>query len=362
MVRTPIGQGPDDDRHRGAAIGGRGDRVERALSGGTPGGASALRAVQPIRDEGLKGMGLVRGVGMTGWAGRSRMALAALALTMAGAPLAKAEQALPWEMAMQPAASIVREHIDALHDELLVIITLIVLFVLALLIYVIVKFNHKAHPTPTRTSHNTAIEVAWTVLPILILVVIAFPSFKLLYFNDKTQHAEMTLKVTGHQWYWSYEYPDYKTQNSDYQGPDGSDIGFDSRMIPEADAVKEGKKRLLDVDKPVVLPVGTNVRILVQGSDVIHSWFLPSMGVQEYAVVGRTNESWVNIVRAGTYYGQCNQICGVDHPFMPIEIQAVSKEDFAKWVKDPTIKFEDGHAIADAHEPAAVRVAADAAH
>lgn len=297
-------------------------------------------------------MGLVRRVGTTGWAGRLRVALAALMLVAGGAKLALAEEALPWQMGMQPAASIVREHIDWLHNELLVIITLIVLFVLALLIYVIVRFNAKAHPTPSRTSHNTVIEVLWTVVPILILVAIAFPSFKLLYFNDRTQHAEMTLKVTGHQWYWSYEYPDQ------------ANLAFDSRMIPEADAEKQGKKRLLDVDNPVVLPVGTNIRILVEGSDVIHSWFLPAMGVQEYAVIGRTNESWMNILRPGTYYGQCNQICGVDHPFMPIQIQAVSKEDFAKWVEDAKKKFahdEDGRRDADA-QPAALRVAADAAH
>lgn len=298
-------------------------------------------------------MGLVRRVGTTGWAGRLRMALAALMLVVGGANAASAEEALPWQMGMQPAASVVREHIDWLHNELLVIITLIVLFVLALLIYVMVRFNAKANPTPSRTSHNTLIEVLWTVVPILILVAIAFPSFKLLYFNDRTEHAELTLKVTGHQWYWSYEYPDQ------------ANLAFDSRMIPEADAEKQGKKRLLDVDNPVVLPVGTNIRILVEGSDVIHSWFVPSFGVQEYAVIGRTNESWVNILRPGTYYGQCNQICGVDHPFMPIEIQAVSKEDFAKWVQDAKKKFahdEDGRRDADAQQPAVLRVAADAAH
>jgi cytochrome c oxidase subunit 2 len=298
-------------------------------------------------------MGLVHGLRTTGWVARWRVALAALLLIAAGAPLASAEEPLPWQMGMQPAASIVREHISSLHDELLIIITLIVLFVLALLVYVIVKFNAKAHPTPTRTSHNTMIEVLWTLLPIVILLAIAFPSFKLLYFNDRTEHAEMTLKVTGHQWYWSYEYPDQDK------------LTFESRMIPEEDAVKQGKKRLLDTDNPVVLPVGTNIRILVDGADVIHSWFVPSMGVQEYAVIGRTNESWVNILKPGTYYGQCNQICGVDHPFMPIEIEALSKDDFAKWVADAKKKFahgDDQHRDADNQTADAVRVAAAAAH
>ncbi len=249
-------------------------------------------------------------------------ALAALML----APAAMAESPQPWEMGMQRAASPVREHIDALNNELMVIITLIALFVLGLLLYVIIRFDARRHPVPSKTTHNTWLEVAWTGVPILILLAIALPSFKLLYYMDKAQHADMTLKVTGHQWYWSYDYPD--------QG-----ISFDSNMIPQDQAIKEGKKRLLDVDNPVVVPVGAVIRILVTGTDVIHSWFVPSMGVQEYAVIGRVNESWMSVERPGTYYGQCNQICGINHPFMPIEIQAVSKEDFAKWVAEAKKKF-----------------------
>jgi cytochrome c oxidase subunit 2 len=246
-------------------------------------------------------------------------------------------------MGFQPAASPVREHIDALHNELLVITTLIALFVLGLLLYVILRFNAQRHPVPSKTSHNALIEVLWTVVPVLILVIIAIPSFKLLYYMDRTQDAQMTLKVTGHQWYWTYEYPD--------QG----NLSFDSYMVPEEDAAKQGKKRLLDVDNPLVVPVGTNIRILVTGTDVMHSWFVPSMGVQEYAVIGRVNESWLNVERPGTYYGQCNQICGVNHPFMPIEIQAVSKEDFTKWLDEAKKKF--------AHKDGgpALRLAADAA-
>jgi cytochrome c oxidase subunit 2 len=272
--------------------------------------------------------------GVRGWltTGGGTAFAGALLWLMQGA--ARAAEPVPWEMGFQPAASPVRDHIDALHNELLVIITLIALFVLGLLLYVIVRFNAERHPVPSKTSHNTLIEVLWTVLPVLILVIIAIPSFKLLYYMDRTQQAEMTLKVTGHQWYWTYEYPD--------QG----NLSFDSYMIPEEDAAKKKKKRLLDVDNPVVVPVGTNIRILVTGTDVMHSWFVPSMGVQEYAVIGRVNESWMNVERPGTYYGQCNQICGVNHPFMPIAIQAMAKEDFAKWLEDAKKKFarKDGEA------------------
>jgi cytochrome c oxidase subunit II len=253
------------------------------------------------------------------------------------------EKPQPWQIGMQPAASPVREHIDALNDELLVIITLITLFVMGLLLYAIIKFNAKAHPVPSKQTHAPVLEVLWTVIPVLILVIIAVPSFKLMYYMDHAQHADMTLKVTGHQWYWSYDYPDQ------------ANLSFDSNMMPQDEAVKEGKPRLLEVDNPVVLPVGTVVRILVTGSDVLHSWFVPSMGVQEYAVEGRTNESWLSINHEGTYYGQCNQICGVNHPFMPIEIKAVSKEDFAKWVDEAKKKF--------AHDDSAdVKLAATAAH
>jgi cytochrome c oxidase subunit 2 len=232
-----------------------------------------------------------------------------------------------WQIGMQPAATPVREHMDAMNNELLVVITLIALFVMGLLLYTIVRFNAKRHPVPSKTTHNAKIEVLWTVLPVLILVVIAVPTFKLMFYTDKAQHADMTLKVTGHQWYWSYEYPD--------QG----DISFDSNILPADLAAKEGKPRLLEVDNPVVVPVGAVVRVLITGSDVIHSWFVPSFGVQEYAIVGRVNESWFQVLHAGTYYGQCNQICGINHPFMPIEIKAVSKDDFTKWVAEAKKKF-----------------------
>jgi cytochrome c oxidase subunit II len=267
------------------------------------------------------GMGWGGRFRVTGWAARLCPPLSMLAAAVMFAPAALAEQAEDWQFGMQPGVTPVRDHIDFLHDDILLpIIAVITVFVLGLLLYTIVRFNVRRHPTPSQTTHNTLIEVIWTTVPILILLVIFIPSIKLLYYNDRTQHADMTLKVTGHQWYWSYEYPD--------QG----DVSFDSTMIPEEDQVKRGLPRLLEVDNPVVLPVGATVRILVSGTDVIHSWFVPAAGVQEYAVVGRTNESWMRVDKPGTYYGQCNQICGLNHPFMPIEIKAVDKDEFGKWL------------------------------
>jgi cytochrome c oxidase subunit II len=267
------------------------------------------------------GMGWGGRFRVTGWAARLWAALSMSAAAVMAAPVALAEQAQDWQFGMQPGVTPVRDHIDFLHDDILQpIIAVIVVFVLGLLLYTIVRFNARRHPTPSQTTHNTLIEVIWTTVPILILLVIFVPSIKLLYYNEHTRHADMTLKVTGHQWYWSYEYPD--------QG----DVSFDSTMIPEDEQVKRGLPRLLEVDNPVVLPVGATVRILVSGTDVIHSWFVPAAGVQEYAVVGRTNESWMRLERPGTFYGQCNQICGLNHPFMPIEIKAVDKAEFPKWL------------------------------
>ncbi len=259
------------------------------------------------------------------WARRAAVSLWAPLLLVSAR--AFAEEPRDWQLGWQAPASPVSERIYALHDELLVIITLITVFVLGLLLYVMVRFNAKNHPVPSKATHNTLIEVIWTVAPVLILVAIAIPSFKLLYYMDKNPHATMTLKVTGHQWYWSYEYPD--------QGG----IAFNSNMLDDDTVKKEGKPRLLSVDNPVVVPVGTVIRVLVTGTDVIHSWFVPSIGVQEYAIEGRVNEAWMQLDKPGTYYGQCNQICGINHPFMPIEIHAVSADDFAKWVEGAKKQF-----------------------
>jgi cytochrome c oxidase subunit II len=263
---------------------------------------------------------------------KKSFARAALVLSLAMvvivslAAMAWAEAPRPWEIGMQPPATPVKDRLNAFHNELLVIIFLIAAFVMGLLIYVIVRFNHRRNPVPAHTSHNPVIEILWTVVPVMILVIIAIPSFKLMYYMDRVPTPDMTIKVTGHQWYWSYEYPDQKN------------LAFDSNVIQDAD-LKPGQKRLLDVDNPLVVPVHTNIRVLVTSTDVIHSWFIPPFGVQEYAIIGRLNESWFNVEREGTYYGQCNQICGVNHSFMPIKIVAMSKEDFQKWLAVAQKKF-----------------------
>ncbi len=237
-----------------------------------------------------------------------------------------ADKPRPWQIGFQDAASPVMEMIHSFHSLLFWIITLITLFVLGLLCYCAIKFNAKSNPTPSKTAHNTLIEVIWTAAPVLILVVIAVPSFKLLYYLDTTKNPEMTLKVTSHQWYWSYKYPD--------QG----DFGFTSNMVAAED-LKPGQPRLLTVDNEVVLPVDTNVRVLVTSEDVIHNWAVPAFGIKMDTVPGRINETWVKITKEGTYYGQCSELCGVNHGFMPIQVRAVSKQAFQQWVEQAKKKF-----------------------
>lgn len=271
------------------------------------------------------------------------LALAGMAVLAA---VAGAAEPRPWELGFQPSATPVHDRITAFHDELLVIITLITVFVLGLLLYVMVRFHHTRNAVPTRTTHNPVIEILWTIVPVLILVLIAVPSFKLMYYMDEVPNADMTIKVTGNQWYWSYEYPD--------QGG----LKFDSNLVQEKD-LKPGDLRLLTVDNPLVVPVGATVRVQVTGAadGVIHSWFVPSFGVQEYAIPGRLNESWFLVEHPGTYYGECNQICGINHSQMPIEIKAVSKPDFDKWLGDAKKKFA---AVAPGNDGATVVAAAAA--
>ena len=239
---------------------------------------------------------------------------------------AHADQPHDWQLGMQAPATPITERIHAFHNELLVIICLIAAFVFGLLLYIMLKFNARANPVPARTTHNTFIEVLWTIIPVLILVTIAIPSFKLMYYMDRVPDSKMTIKVTGHQWYWEYTYPD--------QG----NLDFNSNLVTDKD-LKPGEPRLLTVDNPLVIPVDTTIRVQVAGSDVIHSWFVPSFGVQEYAIIGRLNEAWMHVSAVGTYYGECNQICGVNHAFMPIEIKVVSQGDFQKWLADAKTKF-----------------------
>ncbi len=227
--------------------------------------------------------------------------------------------AVPGQMGFQRAATPVMEDIESFHNFLMVIITLIVLLVMALIAIAAIRFNRKANPVPTKTSHNTVIEVLWTVLPVMILMVIAIPSFRLLYKQLVIPPAALTIKATGSQWYWSYEYPD------------NGDISFDSNLVPE-DELKPGQPRLLTTDEVVVVPVNEVVRVIVTGADVIHSWAVPAFGVKIDAIPGRLNETWFQAERTGTYYGQCSELCGQGHAFMPIEVKVVSKEDFAAWV------------------------------
>jgi cytochrome c oxidase subunit II len=241
-----------------------------------------------------------------------------------------------WQMDFRAAATPVMQQIHDFHNLILILEVLIVLLVVGLLAYICVKFNAKANPVPSRTTHNTALEIAWTVIPVLILVVIAVPSMRLLFFMDKAKNPEMTLKVTSHQWYWSYEYPDH-----------GS-FTFDANLIPD-DQLKPGQLRLLETDNHVVLPADTEIRVLVTSDDVIHNWAMPSFGVKMDTVPGRINETWLRVdsQHIGTYYGQCSELCGVNHAFMPITVDIVSKQDFQRWVEQAKAKFADAGDTAD---------------
>lgn len=224
-----------------------------------------------------------------------------------------------WQMWYQEAASPVMERVNEMHTMLMWILTPILLFVTVVLAITIYRFREKKNPTPSKRTHNVPLEILWTLVPVVIVAAIAFPSVKLIYFMDKTEKADMTLKVIGHQWYWEYDYPDHN-------------VSFDSFML-NREQLKEGQIRHLDVDKQVVLPVETNVRILGTSVDVLHSWAVPSFGIKQDTIPGRLRETWVRINKPGIYYGQCSELCGKDHGYMSIAVRAVSKEDFEAWVK-----------------------------
>ncbi len=230
-------------------------------------------------------------------------------------------------LGLQAPATDLAAELDFVHNVVLLpIITVITLFVMALLLIVIFRFNEKRNPVPSKTTHNTLLEVVWTVVPALILVFIAVFSFPLLYKQLEIPTPELTVRAIGHQWYWSYEYPD------------NGNFTFDARMIRK-DEIQPGQLYLLDTDNEVVLPVGTNIRIQITAADVIHSWTVPSFGVKHDGVPGKVNESWFNINQPGIYYGQCSELCGVEHAYMPIKIRAVSKEDYQAWVTEAQAKF-----------------------
>lgn len=253
----------------------------------------------------------------------------ACAATIGFAGVAGAEavgEAHPWQVYFQDAFSPVMQEIHEFHTLLFVIMAGVVLLVLGILTYIILRFNAKKNPVPSRTAHNTVIEVVWTIVPVIILVVIAIPSLKLLYASGRTPAYDMTLKVTGHQWYWTYNYPD------------NGDFSFDSIPIPESD-LQAGQPRLLTVDNPVVVPVGATVQVLVNSDDVIHSWAVPSLGLKKDATPGRTNETWFRADVPGVFYGMCSELCGVNHYFMPIEVHALAKPDFDAWVEKAKQQF-----------------------
>ncbi len=249
------------------------------------------------------------------------LAVTGVALVAGGAAFAELGQPAPWEYKLQEAASPVMENIVWFHNWLLIIITVITLFVLGLLIAVVVKFNARANPVPSRTTHNTLIEVAWTLIPVLILVAIAVPSFRLLFEELDVPKADLTIKATGKQWYWSYAYPD----NGKFE--------FDSLMA------QDKQPRLLGVDNEMVVPVNKVIRVQTTGADVIHSFAVPAFGIKIDAIPGRLNETWFKATKTGMFYGQCSELCGKDHAFMPIAVRVVNDQEFATWVEAAKKKF-----------------------
>ncbi|WP_027533061.1 cytochrome c oxidase subunit II [Bradyrhizobium sp. WSM3983] len=263
--------------------------------------------------------------------GRHLLGLATIALVAAGitlvtggAAFAELGQPAPWEWHLQASGSPVMDNIVWFHDFLSVLIIVITLFVLALLVIVVMKFNAKANPVPSRTTHNTLIEVVWTLVPVLILVGIAVPSFRLLFLELDVPKADLTIKATGKQWYWSYAYPD----NGKFE--------FDSLMA------QDKQPRLLGVDNEMVVPVNKVIRVQVTGADVIHAFALPAFGVKIDAIPGRLNETWFKATKTGMFYGQCSELCGKDHAFMPIAIRVVNDQEFASWVESAKKKFASG--------------------
>jgi cytochrome c oxidase subunit 2 len=266
-----------------------------------------------------------------GRVGRQLLGLATIALVAAGVTLgtggaafAELGQPAPWEWTLQQSGSPVMDNIVWFHNFLFVLITLITLFVLALLVIVVIKFNARANPVPSRTTHNTLIEVAWTLVPVLILVGISVPSFRLLFLQLDIPKADLTVKATGKQWYWSYAYPD----NGKFE--------FDSLMA------QDKQPRLLGVDNEMVVPVNKVIRVQTTGADVIHAFALPAFGVKIDAIPGRLNETWFKATKTGMYYGQCSELCGKDHAFMPIAIRVVDDQEFASWVEAAKKKFASG--------------------
>jgi len=249
------------------------------------------------------------------------LAVAGMVLAAGGTAFAELGQPAPWEYTLQESATEVMDFITTFHNWLLGTITIITLFVLALLVIVVVKFNAKTNPVPSRTTHNTLIEVAWTLIPVLILVAIAVPSFRLLFLQLDIPKADLTVKATGKQWYWSYSYPD----NGKFE--------FDSLLV------QDKKPRLLGVDNEMVVPVNKVIRIQTTGADVIHAFAMPAFGIKIDSIPGRLNETWFKATKTGMFYGQCSELCGKDHAFMPIAVRVVNDQEFASWVEAAKKKY-----------------------
>ncbi len=237
-----------------------------------------------------------------------------------------ADQPKDWQLGFQnPASDGMRDIVNFHNNLLLPIIVAISVFVLFLMLYACVRFRASANPNPSKRTHNVTVEILWTLIPCLILIVMAVPSFKILYKQDTIPKADLTIKAVGYQWYWGYEYPD-------------ENIIFDSYMIEEKD-LKVGQPRLLSVDNEVVVPVNKVVKVLITANDVLHAWALPAFGVKRDAVPGRINETWFKAEKEGTYYGQCSELCGIKHAFMPISVKVVSEEDYEIWLSEAKLKF-----------------------
>ena len=236
------------------------------------------------------------------------------------------EEITNWQLGFRDPASPVMEKVNELHNFVLIMMTIITFFVLFLLLYVSFRFRKSANPIPSKRSHHAVLEVLWTAIPVIILIFMAIPSFKLVYQQDITPEHEMTIKVIGHQWYWEYQYPDQ------------DNLSFESYMIQDED-LEPGQPRLISVDNRLVLPTNKVIQVLVTGGDVLHSFAMPSLGVKKDAVPGRLNETWMKIDKPGIYRGQCSEICGTGHGYMPIVIEAVSADQFASWVIESKNKF-----------------------
>jgi cytochrome c oxidase subunit 2 len=242
----------------------------------------------------------------------------------------QAALALPYnyQMGMQPSASPVMDRIESFHTLLLYIIVAITIFVGALMLWIVVRYNKRANPIPSKTHHNSLLEVAWTIIPVIILVIIAVPSFKLLYYEAEIPTPDLTIRAIGKQWFWTYEYPGANAK-----------FTYDSLGLSDDAAKKAGEPRLLGVDNVVVVPVNKVVEVETTGADVIHSWAVPQFGVKMDAVPGRLNHTWFKATRTGTFYGECSELCGAKHAFMPIEVKVVTDAEYAAWLTTAKKKY-----------------------